>query len=83
MRVPSHLIAFWSAFAKSIPGVDEERFYEAFHFCYTEELANELAELVLRGTKRATAGAVWTFEAERKRLPQPGDLSIEIGRAHV
>jgi uncharacterized protein YhfF len=76
MRVPSHLFEFWSAYAGSAAGVTEDRFYEAFHFCDTEELANELAALVLQGTKRATAGAVWTFEAEGKRLPQPGDLSI-------
>jgi uncharacterized protein YhfF len=76
MAIPAHLITFWNAFAKSIGGVDEARFYEAFFFGDSEELANELAELVLRGTKRATAGSVWSFEAEGKRLPVPGDLSI-------
>jgi len=39
-------------------------------------LANELAALVLQGTKRATTGSVWSFEAEGKRIPKPGDLSV-------
>lgn len=76
MPVPLRFASFWSAFAKSRAGASEERFYEAFFFGDSEQLANELAELVLRGTKRATTGAVWSYEAEGKRLPQPGDLSI-------
>ena len=76
MPIPPHLTPFWSNFAEVSNGVDEARFYEAFAFGDSEELANELAALVLRGTKRATAGAVWACEAEGKRLPQPGDLSI-------
>ena len=76
MPVPAHLSAFWSEFAKATCGADEGRFYEAFFFGDSEELANELAALVLRGTKRATAASVWSFKAEGKRQPQPGDLSI-------
>lgn len=76
MSIPPHLAPFWSEFAKSTGRADEERFYEACFFGDSEELANELAALVLHGTKRATAGAVWSYEAEGKRLPQPGDLSI-------
>lgn len=76
MPIPPHLAPFWNDFAKSTGRADEERFYEACIFGDSEELANELAALVLRGTKRATAGAVWSYEVEGKRLPQPGDLSI-------
>ena len=76
MPVPSHLATFWNAFVKSTGAVDEARFYEAFYFGDSEALANELGELVLRGIKCATAGSVWSFEAEGKRLPVPGDLSI-------
>jgi uncharacterized protein YhfF len=66
----------WKRFSESSGGADEGRFYEAFFFGDSEELANDLAALVLRGAKRATAGAVWYFEAQGKRLPRPGDLSI-------
>jgi uncharacterized protein YhfF len=76
MSIPAHVAEFWNAFAGSVGGVHEQRFYEAFSFGDGEELANSLAELVLQGTKRATAGAVWNFEAEGKKLPVPGDLSI-------
>nr|MCU0775969.1 ASCH domain-containing protein [Ideonella sp.] len=49
---------------------------DAFYFGDSEALANELAALVLQGTKRATAAARWAYEAEGERLPRPGDLSI-------
>jgi uncharacterized protein YhfF len=42
----------------------------------TVELADELIDLVLDGTKRATAGAVVDFEAEGEALPSVGDLSV-------
>ena len=76
MLMPPHLVLFWTEFARFAGGADERRFYEAFYFGDSEGLANELAELVLRGTKRATAGAVWSYEADGKRLPRVGDLSI-------
>jgi len=50
--------------------------YEVFHFADSEALADGLAELVLRGRKRATAGLVWSFEAAGRPLLKPGDLSV-------
>lgn len=76
MAIPPHLTAFWNDFVNAKGSVDESRFYEAFCFGDSEELANELAALVLQGVKRATTGSVWSFEAESKPLPQPGHLSI-------
>lgn len=76
MTIPSHLADFWQAFVASVPGADAARFHEAFAFGDSPELADELAALVLSGRKRATAAAVWTFEARGKPLPVPGDLSI-------
>jgi uncharacterized protein YhfF len=76
MPIPAHLSSFWDQFAKATGGADEERFYEAFYFSDNEEVANELAELVLQGTKRATASLLSSYAAEQKRLPRPGDLSI-------
>lgn len=76
MPIPSQLVPFWRDFVNSTDGVDEERFYEAFYFGDSEELADELAELVLRGIKRATAGSVWSYEDEGKPVPRGGDLSI-------
>ena len=76
MAIPARLTTFWNAYANAAGGADEARFYEAFCFGDNEELANELGELVLRGTKRATVGSVWSFQAKGKRLPVPRDLSI-------
>ena len=76
MAIPAELTAFWSQALASHPELDDARFYEAFCFGDNESLANELAELVLRGQKQATAGLTWAFEAENKPLPQPGDLSV-------
>jgi uncharacterized protein YhfF len=76
MAIPAHLSAFWHEFVTANGGAVDGRFSESFCFGDSEEMARELAELVLRGTKRATAGALWAYEADGQRLPQPGDLSI-------
>ena len=39
-------------------------------------LADELLDLVLAGTKTATASALWDYEAEDEPLPEAGALSI-------
>ena len=76
MPVPPAVAAFWAEFSRRVGGVDDALFYEAFHFGDSEALATELAGLVLAGTKRATASALWSFEAAGKRPPRPGDLSV-------
>lgn len=67
---------FWNAYAATVDGLDASRYYETFAFGDGEALAAELAQLVLAGVKRATAGSLWTFEAMGKPLPAPGDLSV-------
>lgn len=76
MGIPAHLSTFWAEFAKHAGGVDEERFSEAFFFGDSEQMANDLARLVLHGAKRATSSALWAYEAQAQRLPQPRDLSV-------
>lgn len=76
MTIPHSIQPFWNEFHACVGGNVEDRFYEAFHFDDNEPSANELAELVLAGTKRATAGLVWSFEAENRSPPKPGDLSV-------
>ncbi|MEQ1516837.1 MAG: ASCH domain-containing protein [Usitatibacteraceae bacterium] len=76
MPLPAHLEAFWSDFLRASPSADHGRYYEAFFFGDSEEMANELAELVLLGTKRATAGSLWSYEVENQPLPQAGNLSV-------
>ena len=76
MRVPPDFHPFWSVAQHADPTIDAARFYEAFAFGDSEHMADELAHLVLAGTKRATAGLAWTYEVENKPPPKPGDLSI-------
>lgn len=74
MAVPPHVLDFWRACADA-GKCNDARFHEAFCFGDNEELADSLAALVLSGVKRATAGSLWSYEAEGKPLSRPGDLS--------
>lgn len=47
----------WTAYLAAAPEVADARIsYTAWHFCDNQQSADELAELALRGVKRATAG---------------------------
>ena len=76
MNIPHHVEAFWRRFAASRAVDPTPRFLEAFHFDDNEPSADALAQLVLAGTKRASAGLVWSFEAASVALPKAGDLSV-------
>lgn len=76
MDIPPTILPFWTAFAATLDHDPTPRFYEAFFFADSEAVADELADLVLAGTKRATAGLAWSFEAESKPLPRPGAYSV-------
>ncbi|QSI78523.1 ASCH domain-containing protein [Niveibacterium microcysteis] len=81
MTIPDSLRPFWEAFKRARNGVSDAQFYDVCTFGDSAELIDELAELVLRGTKRATTGAMWAYEAEGCRVPRPGDLSIVTNAA--
>lgn len=49
---------------------------EAFYFDDNEPSANALAELVLQGKKRATAGLLWSYQKQNQPIARPGNLSI-------
>jgi len=76
MSVPPHLLPFWKEFLLSTGTADHGRYYDVCIFGDSEELADELANLVLSGVKRATAGSLWSYEDQGMREPRPGDLSI-------
>ena len=50
--------------------------YCSWHFCDNENDANELAELVIGGVKKATASLYLSYEFENDELPKVGDYSI-------
>ena len=57
-------------------GIDETEPHEAWAFCGGSALGDELAELVLRGVKTATASAYIAYETEKEPLPVEGQYSI-------
>ncbi len=81
MAIPTDAQAIWSAYAAAQGAIDEARFYEAFCFGDSAGMADHLGQLVVAGVKRATAGAVWCYEAEGKGIPKPGDLSVVMDSA--
>ncbi len=74
--IPPKIAELWETYASAVGGVGEARFYEAFYFGDNAEMVDSLAALVLAGIKKATAGSVWSYELEGKRLPVPGDMSV-------
>ncbi|TFG63603.1 MAG: ASCH domain-containing protein [Spirochaetales bacterium] len=50
--------------------------FTAWHFCDNRKDADELADLVLKGDKRATAGAYSEYLRENEALPEAGGLSV-------
>lgn len=76
MTIPAHVLSMWSAYSLEQGGIQDDRFYEAFGFGDSPSMADELGQLVLAGTKRATAGSVWSYESSGKGVPKPGDLSV-------
>jgi uncharacterized protein YhfF len=70
--------ALWNAYLRSL-GEDEAataKTYTAWHFCSNQADADELAELVRSGRKRATASALPVYEHDGQPLPKVGDLSV-------
>lgn len=68
----------WKNYLKSI-GENEETTklkYDSWYFGFNKEMADELAELVLCGDKRATTSIYCLYEIENENLPQTGELSV-------
>ena len=64
----------WHAYCES-SGVSEQTPYSAWAFCGGGAVGDELAQLVLAGTKTATASAL-AFELEKEPLPKVGEYSV-------
>ena len=49
--IPPHVAEFWAGYRAAAGAIDDSRFYEAFCFGDSEELANRLAKLVARANQ--------------------------------
>src|ERR1700704_3634590 len=67
--------AFWEAFCRA-SGVPPRTPYQAWYFGDSPALAHELAELVVNGPKRATAGSAWVNEKSPQAAPVPDGYSV-------
>lgn len=77
MATPSDAVgAFWQAF-KQATGHDGDA-YEALSCGDSPALQTELAELIVEGRKRATAGLLRDFTEGGETLPAVGDLVIVL-----
>uniref|UniRef100_A0A942YDJ2 ASCH domain-containing protein n=1 Tax=Neobacillus citreus TaxID=2833578 RepID=A0A942YDJ2_9BACI len=75
IEASSDLPAFWAARRAESPGLPEA-VPLAWAFGATAEHADELLDLVLRGTKDGTASSMWDYEASGEALPEVGELSV-------
>jgi uncharacterized protein YhfF/GNAT superfamily N-acetyltransferase len=66
---------FWQAFCRA-SGVPPQTPYQAWYFGDSPQMARELANLVVHGPKRATAGSVWANERWPDAAPVPDGYSV-------
>ena len=69
--------AMWAAYRASHPEAGED--YDVTAFGDSPEMADELADLVLHGPKRATAGLLRDFEAGIEQMPRVGGHVVFLG----
>lgn len=72
---------FWRAACRTVPDLPQDAAFQVWHFGDSVKLAHELAELVLRGPKRATAGLLWDAEADPTMMPVLGGYSLVTDHA--
>lgn len=70
---PDEVDAFWDRYLTATGQPADTPFDDVGSFGDTVEMADELLDLVLSGTKRATASAVAEYEIEQAPLPDVGD----------
>jgi uncharacterized protein YhfF len=72
--------AYWQKFLSTLPQDSSYRTKTFSEGGYGDspELMDELIQLVLEGSKTATCGSLWEWEAEGKPLPQVGTLWVEL-----
>ena len=66
---------YWQQFRDLYPDVAEQN-YQVWHFGNCAEMADELVELVLTGTKTATSSLPWEYEDRPDEAPTVGKYSV-------
>jgi len=76
--MPQNYDHVWQAYLATLPAnhPHHQATYEAWGFGDSPEMADELGQLVLAGTKTATASWFREYEADGEPIPPVGDLSL-------
>lgn len=69
---------YWKAYLESLPELVLEPTPEAEAWGDNPELADELAALIVAGTKTATCSSLWEWEFYEEPLPQVGTKTIVL-----
>lgn len=67
---------FWTGFIEEKQLSAETSYTKCFHFENTEQAANSMLKLVLRGKKRAGSRLVMEYERLSEPIPKRGDLKV-------
>ena len=70
------MINYWNEFQEQNPEYKDRNQPQSFYFGDDEKVADDCAELVVKGIKKATSPSVWWFEKNDEKFPEPGDLAI-------
>ncbi|MGB3789315.1 MAG: ASCH domain-containing protein [Phormidesmis sp.] len=75
----TQLQQYWQAYLTSLPNNSSTtEGYVAEQFGDNASLANELGNLILKGTKTSTCSALWEWEAEGIEIPRVGLKTIVL-----
>ena len=74
-KIHDSVWSMWDHFLRDFPE-HSGKSYESWFFGDSASMALELAELVMKGEKTASCGALWEYEKDGDRIPQKGDLSV-------
>jgi uncharacterized protein YhfF len=76
MKISNQVAEFWKEFCKQNPDVNSETPFQVWYFGLGREDSEELANLVLKGKKTATASLPWEYENKPEDAPVVGGCSV-------
>ena len=76
MKVSEQVKDFWKQFCATPPQMNSGESFQVWYFGLGSEDAEELANLVLAGKKRATASLVWEYEDKPEDAPVLNGYSV-------
>jgi len=75
-KIDSSVVEMWADFVSSNPKYADEQIPESWFFHNNEKDANRLAELTLKGKKKASSGLYYWYKQAGAELPEVGTKHI-------